>query len=701
MKRIALCTRALMVAALLGGCGGSNTARGYSGGGTGGSYDEDAGSFTGGSGGSGVGGGSSGSGGSGGGFESDASASADSGGAAGSGGGAGGGTFPDASVDGVVGFPQDGATVDVPPGPPRPDALPEPDCEISFEPINPQRFDRLPAGATSKLRVEGKVGGKSPPRTPQWTWTVRYENAAPFTPKMQEMDPAVVEFPLTGAGSYTITASVAANCRNSVTATAVDDPIAQFWLRVTPPPNMDLPPIENESVDVEAGRSLNHDLAFRLGVPLEINPQDQSATHEVFSYVRITSDMSTVRLEGHTANGAYDVHLDGSFSYDVLVIPDDVIAPQLFHGTPSALGQRMFKMDDGVPITGQVRGPMGPIKGARVLLRADQVPSTIGLTTATGDYQMRARAGDFAALIIPPANSGLPQARLTAGSGLKIYDQTARATLDFEWSAVTTTSLDLTVHRADGSVPAGVHVRLESAAGFATKVGTLTVDKLYPLDASAFVQLDATVDARGAASFADLPHGMYTLTLTPLDGSAAITTTQIDLTSAMARVARTVSLAAKIALTGKLLPPKLTAGATLLALDPDADPAAPTPTAILDPSGAYLLKVDPGRSYALVLEGAPGQRLPRTLLRSIVAPMKDSVREDLTVPDGLTISGVVKNAGGTPVPGALIQAYCVGRPPSCIDPAARDTTTVQPTSQAISDGTGAYQVLVPDPQIAN
>jgi hypothetical protein len=415
--------------------------------------------------------------------------------------------------------------------------------------------------------------------------------------------------------------------------------------------------------------------------------------------------MATVRLEGHTRAGQFNVRLNSTLNYNVLVIPDAAVAPQLFRGTAAEIGQNPFKLDPGVAISGQVTGAAGPIPGARVLLRAGVVPSTTGVAAANGQFDLRARAGNFAAVIIPPPKSGLPEARLPAGSGLQIYEPLpARVTLDHRWDAIATSTLDLTITDSAGQpVKAPVRVRLESAGDAFPRVGllTMTLDQAYEFPTSGFVQLNATSDARGALSFTDVPRGAYLATLSPLDGSAAITTVAVNLAGAASRVTQTARLASRVSLGGKLLPASLTSGTRMVALDAEADPSLPSPSAIVDPAGSYTLRIDPGRTYSLVLEANPARSLPRTFLRTIVAPAKDSVREDTTVPMGVAISGLVTDNGGTPLAGALVEAYCIGRPPSCIDGQLPDTSAVRPTAEAISDAAGAYRLVVPDPKIAN
>jgi hypothetical protein len=688
----------LLLAALVGGCAaGSKPASGGSG--SGGEGEEGGASGSSATGGKSGTGGSSGSQADAGGFPATDAGSAAGGAGGGAGGAAGsaGGTGGSPGTGGAGGFPADAG-----PGPPPPPPPPPPPCSVSITPVSPQRLDGLPVG--SKLRVEATAHGEMAPKTPAWQWKVVHQNTGmPITTTVVEMNAGVVEFPLAAAGNYDITATAAMGCQNGARATAVTDPVASFWLRVTPPAGANVQPMEKIIVDVPAGRAVTRDLALGIGFPVSIDPQNETGMQAIFSYVRITGEGSTMRLEGHTGRGQFNVRLNSTLHYDVLIIPDSTVAPLLFRGTPAQIVQNPFKLDPGVAINGTVSSASGPVPNARVLLRAGVVPSTTGVVQSNGQFDMRARPGTLAAVIIPPPKSGLPEARLSAGEGLNIYETLpARVSLDFVWAPISTATLDLTVVDSAGMPVKGpVRVRLESAENALPRVGTLTLDKQFELPTRGFVQQTDTSDARGALTFTGLPRAAYTATLTPIDGSAAITTVAVDLSGSMTRVAQTARLGAKVSLTGKLSPAALTAGAKVVALDAAADPAVPPPSAIVDATGTYVLRVDPGRSYSLVMEAVPARTLPRTFLRAIVAPAKDSVREEMTVPTGVPLSGIVTDNGGMPVAGALVEAYCIGRPPSCIDGLAPDTTSVRPTAEAISDGSGAYRLVVPDPKIAN
>lgn len=702
---------ALLAAAVAAGCGGSAGApsRKQDGGG----YPGDTGgsSATGGSGGGFGTGGRSGTGG----FSGGSGGSSSTGGAP-AGGAGGSSNVPDAGSPSADASPAPAdAGGDAPTGPLPP---PPSTCGVSIVPVMPLSLDGLPVG--SRLRVEATATGMTAPKMPAWEWTVQHLSSGLKIPTTAvNLNPGVVEFPLNSAGVYSIFARAALNCQNTVYANATDNPSARFWLRVLPRASQDQP-LEGAMVEVFAHQSVPpRDLNLESGVEVSIDPRsatsDPANRQAIYSYVRITAGGSTVRIEGHTFSGGLRARLDPALNYDVLVIPDApampdlAVAPLLFQGTPVQLAKNLFTMDQGVAIGGQVTSSKGPVPGARVLLRNGVVPSTTGVVRTGGDFDLRARiSNDLAAAIIPPEKSGLPEAHLPSGSGLALYDPLPpRVGLDFTWAAVSTTTLDLTVASSTGAAVAGeVRVRLASLPDAFPDVGTLTLtltgtpgqmDQHFDYHPQGAVLLDRTSDARGAVTFTDVPRGRYTATLSPLDGSAAITTVPVDLRGAAARIPLTARLAAKIALSGKLLPAATTAGATVLALDSDADPAVPTPSAVVDAGGGYLMHIDPGRSYILMMEAIPGRSLPRTFLGTVPAQVKDSVRETLTIPTGLAISGRVIDASRNPVSGARVEAYCIGRSPSCIDLQAPSTSGVRPAAESISDGNGAYRLLVPDP----
>jgi hypothetical protein len=148
------------------------------------------------------------------------------------------------------------------------------------------------------------------------------------------------------------------------------------------------------------------------------------------------------------------------------------------------------------------------------------------------------------------------------------------------------------------------------------------------------------------------------VTLAPPGPDAAVTTAHLDLGQGSGRVARTIRLASKLAVAGRLLPRALGAGATVIAVDLDASAERQVPTAVVDADGVYLLAVDPGRPYRLFVEPAPLRGLARIPLGPIAGDQDVPLTEH-RIPAGVAITGVA-TVEGTPVAGALVQAYCVG-----------------------------------------
>ena len=52
----------------------------------------------------------------------------------------------------------------------------------------------------------------------------------------------------------------------------------------------------------------------------------------------------------------------------------------------------------------------------------------------------------------------------------------------------------------------------------------------------------------------------------------------------------------------------------------------------------------------------------------------------------------------TLVPGAVIQVYCTGLAPDCVDPAAPQTDAARPVGETVTDADGRFQVHLPDPR---
>jgi hypothetical protein len=565
-------------------------------------------------------------------------------------------------------------------------------------PVAPARWLNLPMGKS--LRVHAEISGARPP-TVNWRWSLTFEGEGP---KMLAAATADADILLDRKGQYTIRAEAAPGCSGTATALVVDrtETPADYWVRALPPAG-GVAPVEGIVVSVPPRQSVYQALDFGESSQVTLDPVAEDNHTAVRSYVRVTSPKSGVRLEGRTDGRPFDVFLAKQLIYEVLVIPDGALdgapgtpAPKIFSdikAPPVGLLRPPLNVEPGVAVSGRVSGPGGAVMGARVLLRAGTLPSTVGISDAAGQYLLNARAGAVGALIVPPPGSPLPQAQVDEGS---VRIDPVPLALDFQWRTVPTVTLTLSVRSADGSAPvAGATVRLEAKA--IPGVGTLTVGKSTPMTATGFVRVEAPTDAGGMASFPALPAATYSATLIPADSGAALTVTPLDLASATGAVARMVRLGRKLDVRGRLLPVELGGGATVVAVDPTADPARPLPAALADEAGMYRLSLDPGRPYRLFVEPIPARGLARIPL-GLVAGDADIPASDHRLPTGVSITGVVTRAAAR-LGGALVQAYCVDGSADCKDPTTKDTEGIRPTAETVSDADGTFRLVVPDPAV--
>jgi hypothetical protein len=307
-------------------------------------------------------------------------------------------------------------------GPPAAD--PQAPCTVTLVPVAPPRLLDLLAGPNARLRLQATVSGPSAPAQPTFTWKALLDDAAPIeTTKVGAGDTA--EVPLRSPGRYRVEVSVTPTCGAAVTATASipDLRTVTYWVRITPP--KDKGPTQEMPIQVGGSNKLTKDIVLQRGYQVSIDPKDADGV-AIPSFIRVSSRQSSVRFEwNNDSTRKFLADLDHRHLYDVLVVPSRAgYAPALIGGrSPSELRAENFMLDAGVTVRGTVRAgptPGAPLPGARVLLRAGALPSTIGTSGADGGFELRARAASFEAVVLPPPDSGLPEARLPAGELLSI-----------------------------------------------------------------------------------------------------------------------------------------------------------------------------------------------------------------------------------------------------------------------------------------
>jgi hypothetical protein len=602
-------------------------------------------------------------------------------------------SFPDAP-----GAPQDASSGDLRP----------PTCNVTIEAVEPTRLRDLPAGPAARLRVTARAEGALAPAKPAWRWTVLYEQRDTVQTMTKGGDPATIEFAIEKVGSYSISATASPACASTAYATAVpsSQAFASFWIRATAPPDRSLPPVDLQVAASSAMPSAHID--FPSGFPVTVDPRDQSGALPAY-YLQIVGRRSTTRLERYIENSpvGFRAFLDPNVSYDMLIVPDGAAsdtAPRAFLAItpmtfPSSL-QQVFSR--GTRVFGHVRTATGALEGARVRLRAGLLPSTLRTTDAVGAFELRARPGRFEVRVLPPPDSGLPEARVDEFHGVDIPSPEPDALpLDFTYAALATTRLDLTITLPDGGAPGRMlNVELESDARDLADVGGFKLADGSRLAARGTLRVRKAATPGGLLTFTDVPRARYRATvLTEGIAGVAVTTVDLDLTGGTGPVtARMLPLQPKTRVLGRLLPASQASGLKVMALDVGIDgnaAASAGDPVLVGTDGRFELPADPDHIYRLFVEPPPDRSLPRIPLQGRRALLTaDTV--DYTLPRRLGLNGTV-TSGGLPLAGAVVQVFCINVAPDCVDPSAPNLETTRPLDETVSAGDGSYQLSLPDP----
>jgi hypothetical protein len=146
-----------------------------------------------------------------------------------------------------------------------------------------------------------------------------------------------------------------------------------------------------------------------------------------------------------------------------------VRAPRLYAGLYTEQIQLQdFVILEGTSVSGTVSRGGLPLSGVKVRLRDGLLTSTIGTSDSSGRYGLRVRGGRFEVRVVPPADSGLPEALLAQSAGISITNGTPSVNLDFQYAvSLLFTDLALTVN-TPGGTPVASRSRCWSRAWTAT-----------------------------------------------------------------------------------------------------------------------------------------------------------------------------------------------------------------------------------------
>jgi hypothetical protein len=167
-------------------------------------------------------------------------------------------------------------------------------------------------------------------------------------------------------------------------------------------------------------------------------------------------------------------------------------------------------------------------------------------------------------------------------------------------------------------------------------------------------------------------------------------------------VQMTLPLAAKITVMGRLLDARDdeatdSAEATVVATDLGHDLIPNVVSAGVDVDGTFLLVLDPNRTYRLVARPVAGRGLPAYVpLYGFTTGATNMQLDNQRVPSGVLVRGHVTYAGSS-VSGAIVQAFCLGLPPDCVDRNNLAAGSPPAFAAAISNANGDYGIYLPDP----
>jgi hypothetical protein len=585
-------------------------------------------------------------------------------------------------------------------------------CVVTLSPVTPASFTGLRAGDT--LRVRATTNGPVA-ATATWSWSVTAADGSAVPTVQPTVDAALIDVTLPSTGTYAITARygpATSSCSGSVhvTIAPAGARAAFFVFRLTPPPGLwpaqQLPPITVMGGTPSGGNILKLD----EGTPVLIAPREQGGaggpggtSGVVASYVRAVEQSSGLVTEAHaaTTTGSGRLQLPPGL-YDVLVVPDGLLAPLLLTSRrPTDLGAEAIVLDAGMAVTGKVTDAAGtPIAGTRIGLRAGALPSTLGTSDAGGNFTLRVRPGTYGATIVPGAAMPGTELSIAASPGITIAGKPP--VLSLRLATLATARIGLTVSGAGSGAKILVEARDPVAA--AAMVEMASGETITMAAATMRVRAELPIAATGAVTIGPLPRAHYRATVFAPAGSAATAGATVatiatldDIDATGGDVQRAVTMGTPVAISGTLRPGPGARTARVQAIDDDASAGVSAETVApfvtqADDSGAFSVKVNPSRRYRLIVDPPSGGAFARAVLPSVTVagtPVAVGAQE---LPAALLYAGRVVGPHLEPAPGTVVTAFCVGTAPACVDP-------TRPIAEAVTTDDGSFRLMLPDPGV--
>jgi hypothetical protein len=269
--------------------------------------------------------------------------------------------------------------------------------------------------------------------------------------------------------------------------------------------------------------------------------------------------------------------------------------------------------------------------------------------------------------------------------------------LDFQYAvSLLFTDLALTVNTPGGTpVSKPVEVLVQSVDGDLANIGGFSGGGNVLANGS----VRRLITTTGAtASLAKLPTARYRVTVAPpadLPGDLGITSEEIDLREWTATVSRTITLKPRTPVQGRLTGTAPIVGLKIRADDAGEDGFRRTTIVNVASDGAYTIAADPDRLYRVSVEPTVDRTVPRIPLIPFRArPM--AVPNSQPLPRILTVKGNAMGEG-QPIPGVVIQIYCLGNAPDCVAEESPDVSNTLPIDETVSGADGSYELRIPEP----
>jgi hypothetical protein len=529
----------------------------------------------------------------------------------------------------------------------------------------------MPAVAPVTLTATAKL-----PLAMQVKWDVQRsgDTATPL-----DSTDLTVSYPVTKAGTYQFHVIAQANGVGCEGKNSIDviNPIGakvQYRLRALPSESDNLP-LSDYILTVTGGQPPVANLQLMSGTTVYGTLRGPGPGNTgIPGEVRLIADNGPDALASTDAMGAFSLAVRSDGKYQPLLIPQaTMLAPHL---GSSDLGANFvnasFSVGAGEAVSGSVvdaTNANAVIANARVVLRAGQLPSGVGITSAAGMFTLRAEQQTYGLSV---GADDWPVATLSGvavppgGVSLGIAYSVARLTVAAK------------VTRADGTTPvAGARVTITAQA--LGNVANVSIGGAAAVPAAGHVVRQAISDNNGNLPSLLLPAGRYDLIVDPPagtpEGLTAITKTLTTNDS------WSLALQPRNTLKGTIRDGNGNGvgGVQVTALELAGLGAAPTTTSGSD--GSYSLTVDAGAAMMVIFAPAPAAKLAGKKV-SLAA---GSTQADVVLPPGLAVTGTVTGPGGGGKGSVIVEVLCYG----C------DSDT--PITSTITESDGSYMLYLPDP----